>query len=125
MGRRLLPGLLAVAAAVADSRGSHGLAFDFLLAAVPFAAVAGLTAFARSLERRGDGLALLQALLWALGLTLLLLSCAVRSGATQLHALPPLAWSALLGALGVLALKSVLAAVPYLMAPSALRPAKP
>src|SRR3569623_332251 len=66
---------------------------------------------------------LLQALLWALALVLLLLSCAVRSPATQLHELPPLAWSALMGCLGVFGLKAVLAAWPYLGS-STLRPAK-
>ena len=124
MGRRLLPGLLAVLAAVADSRGSHGLAFDALIAAVPFAAVGALATFGRYLERREETLTLLQALLWALALVLLLLSCAVRSPATQLHELPPLAWSALMGCLGVFGLKAVLAAWPYLGS-STLRPAKP
>ena len=124
MGRRLLPGLLAVLAAVADSRGSHGLAFDALIAAVPFAAVGALTTFGRYLERRDESLTLAQAVLWAVALTLLLLSCAVRSPATQLHELPPLAWTALMGCLGVFGLKAVLAAWPYLGS-STLRPAKP
>jgi hypothetical protein len=120
----VFPGLLALLAAIADSHGSHGVAFDALLAAVPLTAVASLSAFGGFLERRHDTLALVQALLWALGLVLLLLSCAVRSPATQVHALPPLAWSALMGALGIFALKAVLAAVPYLGS-STLRPAKP
>jgi hypothetical protein len=111
-------------AAVADSRGSHGLAFDALIAAVPFTAVGALTTFGRYLERRDEGLTLAQAVLWGLALTLLLLSCAVRSPATQLHELPPLAWTALMGSLGIFALKAVLAAWPYLGS-STLRPAKP
>jgi hypothetical protein len=113
-----------VLAAAADSRGSHGLAFDALIAAVPFAAVAGLTSFGRYLERREDGLLLAQALLWTLALAFLLLSCAVRSPATEVHALPPLAWTALMGSLGVFGMKGVLAAWPYLGS-STLRPAKP
>ncbi len=45
VGRRALPAVLVVAAAFADARGAHGLAFDALLAAIPFAAVAALAAF--------------------------------------------------------------------------------
>ena len=50
MGRRALPGILAIVAAFADAHGSHGLAFDLLLAAIPFAAVAALISFGAYLE---------------------------------------------------------------------------
>ena len=123
MGRRALPALLAVIAALADGRGAHALAFDALLGAIPFAAVAGLAAFGSYLERRDDAASGLQALLWTLALTMLVLSCAARSPATQMHTLPPLAASALVGALAVFALKAVVAIAPY--ARLALRPAKP
>jgi hypothetical protein len=103
-----------VAAALADARGAHGLAFDALLAAIPFAAVSGLVAFGDYLERRDDAVAGFQALLWTLALALAVVSCAARSPETQTHTLPPLGASALAGCLAVLALKVCVAAVPYL-----------
>jgi hypothetical protein len=114
VGRRALPVLLAVAAAVADGRGSHGLAFDLLLGAIPFAAVSSLEAFGSYLEDRAHTVRALQALLWGLALVLLVLSCAARSPATETHALPPLGASALVGCLAVLAIKACVAIVPQL-----------
>ena len=90
MGRRVLPALLTVAAAFADAHGAHGLAFDALLGAIPFAAVSSLVAFGAYLDRREDAVAGLQALLWTLSLALLVLSCAARSPATISHQKP---WS--------------------------------
>ena len=110
-------------AAVADSRGSHALAFDALIAAVPCTAIAALGAFDAYLGDRERSFAGLQALLWGLALTMLVLSCAARSPATQMHTLPPLGASALAALLVVYALKVLLAIVPY--ARLALRPAKP
>jgi hypothetical protein len=115
--------MLVLAAALADGRGAHALAFDALLAAVPFAAVAGLVGFAAYLDDRADPVAGLQALLWALALTLLVLSCAARSPASHTHALPPLGASALVACLAVFGLKCLVFALPY--ARLALRPAKP
>ena len=66
--RRVLPGLLALAAFYADGRGSHGLAFDALLGAIPFAAVSALETFGTFLDARDDAVAGVQALLWALAL---------------------------------------------------------
>lgn len=123
MGRRALPALLALAAAFADGRGAHGLAFDALLAAVPFTAVAALVSFGAYLERRDDSVAGLQALLWGLALCLVVLSCAVRSPATEAGVVPPLGASALVACLAVFVLKLFVAAAPY--ARLALRPAKP
>jgi hypothetical protein len=120
----VLPVLLAVIAAVADARGAHGLAFDALLAAVPFTAVTALVCFGEYLEHRLGSLAALQSLLWAFALALLVLSCAARSPATQTHTLPPLGASALVACLGVFAIKLVLACAPYLRRLS-LHPAKP
>ncbi|HTR33390.1 MAG TPA: hypothetical protein VMH47_05905 [Gaiellaceae bacterium] len=125
MARRLLPGLLAIAAAIADSRGSHGLAFDALLAAVPFAAVAALESFGAYLDDRGEALRGLQALLWALALSLLVLSCAARSPATETHSLPALGWSALVACLGVFAVKACVATLPHLRRLALAQPAKP
>jgi hypothetical protein len=112
-----------VVAAVADSRGSHGLAFDALIAAVPCTAVAALSAFDEYLTDRKRPFVGLQALLWGLALTMLVLSCAARSPSTQMHTLPPLGASALAALLAVYAVKVFVALAPY--ARLALRPAKP
>jgi hypothetical protein len=123
MARRALPALLVVIAAIADGHGTYALAFDALLGAVPFTAVAGLVAFGEYLERGEDPIRGVQALLWALELGLLVLSCAARSSATGMHTLPPLGASALAACLAVFAIKASVAAAPY--ARLALRPAKP
>ena len=123
MGRRVLPALLTLAAAFADAHGAHGLAFDALLAAVPCTAVAALVAFGTHLEERATAFSGLQALLWALALALVVLSCAARSPATTGHAIPPLGASALAACLAVFMLKAFVSLAPY--ARLALRPAKP
>src|SRR5438552_18099859 len=97
-------------ATVADLRGAHGLAFEALLVAIPFTAVAALGAFSDYLERRGESLLGLHALLWGLTLALLVLSDAARSPAT--HGLPALGGSALAGCLAVLGLKAFLSVAP-------------
>ena len=123
MLRRALPVVLAAVAAVADSRGAYGVAWDVLLAAVPFTAVAALLSFGDYLEERERPLAGTQSLLWLAGLVLLITSCAVRSPVAQSHELPTLASSALTALLAVYVVKAVLALAPY--ARLALRPAKP
>lgn len=115
--------MLAVFAAVADSRGAYGLAWDVLLVAVPCTAVAGVAAFGDLIEDRDRPLVGTQCILWAVGLVLVVLSCAARSPAAQTHRLPALASSALTVCLVVFALKAVLVLAPY--ARGALRPAKP
>ena len=72
VGRRALPVLLVVIAAFADARGAHGLAFNALLGAIPFAAVSALTGFGEYLEHREDAVSGLQALLWTLASWLVL-----------------------------------------------------
>jgi hypothetical protein len=124
VGRRALPAVLVVIAAFADARGAHGLAFNALLGAIPFAAVSALVGFGEYLERREDAVAGLQALLWMLAVALLVLSCAARSPATETHALPPLGASALVGCLAVLAIKVCVAVAPQLRR-VALHTAKP
>ena len=121
--RRALPVVLAAAAAVADSRGAYGLASSLLLAAVPCTAVAALLSFGEYLEHRGGPIVGTQTLLWALGLALIVLSCAARSPTAQMHEVPALASSALTACLALYALKALLALAPY--ARLALRPAKP
>src|SRR4051794_36658674 len=117
--------MLALAAAIADRHGSHGPAFDALLGAVPFAAVAAITVFGDYLERRDDPLLALQSLLWGLALVLLVLSCAARSPAAETGTLPPLGWSALVACLGIFALKACLAVGPFVRRLALVRPAKP
>jgi hypothetical protein len=116
--------LFAALAAIADARGSHGLAFDALLCAVPFAAVSALAAFGGYLEEREDSVGGLQALLWTLALGLLVLSCAARSPVTEANVLPPLGASALVGCLVIFALKAAVALAPELRR-LVLHPAKP
>lgn len=122
VSRRVLPAILALAAAFADSRGSHGLAFDALIGAIPLAAVSALECFGGYLDDRTDGLRGFQALLWGLVVALLVLSCAARSPETG--SLPALGSSALVAALAVLALKGCVAFAPYLRNVLA-QPAKP
>jgi peptidoglycan/LPS O-acetylase OafA/YrhL len=124
VARRALPALLVLVADFADTRRGHGLAFDALLGAVPFAAVSALVGFGEYLEDREDSVAGLQALLWTLATSLLVLSCAARSPATETHALPPLGASALVGCLAVLAIKAFVAIAPQLRR-VALHTAKP
>ena len=121
--RRVLPALFAVLAAIADSRGAHGLAFDALLGAVPFTGVAALEAFGAYLDDRGGRLGGLQALLWLLALTLLVLSCAVALSRDAPAVGPAARRVGARRVLGVYALKVLLALAPY--ARLALRPAKP
>ena len=117
--------LLVLVAAVADGHGSHGLAFDALLAAVPFTAVSAIVTFGDHLERRNDPLLTMQALLWAIALALVVLSCAARSPASQTHTLPALGWSSLVACIAVFALKLCLGAAPYARRLVHVRPAKP
>jgi hypothetical protein len=124
VARRALPALLGLVAAFADVRGAHGLAFNALLGAVPFAAVSALVGFGEYLEHRENSVAGLQALLWTLAVGLLVLSCAARSPATETHALPSLGASALVGCLAVLAIKAFVAIAPQLRR-VALHTAKP
>jgi hypothetical protein len=123
--RRVLPGLLAIAAFYADVRGSHGLAFDTLLGAIPFAAVAALETFGTFLEARDDAVAGVQALLWALALSMLVLSCSSRSPATAAGTLPTLGASALAAALVVFAVKTCVAVGPLVRRVALVRAAKP
>jgi hypothetical protein len=123
--RRALPAVLAALAAYADGRGSHGLAFDALLGAIPFAAVAALESFGAFLDERADSLLGFQALLWTVALALLVLSCAARSPATQTDTLPTLGRSTLVACLCVFAANACVAAAPHLRRLALLRPAKP
>jgi hypothetical protein len=98
-----------LAAAGADAAGAHGLAFYALVAAVPAAAAAGLSALGRTIDHADDEIVLLQALLWGLMLVLLVLGCASRSHALDVGGVPQFAHSTLIAALGVVCVKAVLA----------------
>jgi hypothetical protein len=123
VGRRLFPAVLVVIAAIADGRGTHHFAFDALLCAVPFAAVAALDGFGAYLDARDDAVVALQALLWGVAVVLLVLSCGVRSGAVG--QVPQLAISATIACVGVFAIKFCVSAAPFLRRLATLRPAKP
>ena len=124
--------LLTIVAAVLDGHGSHGLARDALLAAVPFAAVAALLSFGEYIESREDAVIGLQALLWGAATTMAA-RCRRRRGGPA-RSRPPLrritidygtpGRSALVGCLGVFAVKATVAAVQQARR-LVLRPAKP
>ena len=123
MTRRLLPALLALAAVTADGHGSHGIARDLLLGAVPFASVSAIVAFGAALERRDDVIVAFRALCWVAIVALLVISCAMRSSA--LSGVPPLAVSSLFAALGVFVVMAVVTMAPHARRLSDFRPAKP
>ena len=113
MGRRVLPVFLAIVAAILDGHGSHGLARDALLAAVPFAAVAALLSFGEYLEAREDAVLGLQALLCGAAAT-----CSwsrAPRGRPRRPRTPCRPWgcSALVGCLAVFAVKASVAAVQH------------
>jgi hypothetical protein len=119
----VLPAVLVTIAAIADAHSAHRFALDALLAAVPFTAVAAITAFGGYLDRRDDAVVALQALLWALALVFLLVSCEARSSA--IDGVPPLAVSTLVACLALFAIKATVAVAPQVRRLAALRPAKP
>ena len=107
---------------IADSAGDHGLARNALLFALPFASVAALVRFGEALDSRARSTGI-QALCSGAIVTLLVLSCAVRSSAV--HGVPPLAVSSLVAVVGLFAVKGALSAVPHLRRLGSLSPAKP
>jgi hypothetical protein len=90
MARRALPALLALIALTADLAGAHGVAFAFVLAAIPAAFVLALECYGDALEARCGGV---RPLLAAGGVLLLVLSAALRSPAV-VGGVPRLAVSA-------------------------------
>jgi len=108
LGLRVLTAALVLLAAVADATASPQLAFYALLAAVPAAAACGLAVFDELLEDRGQAL---QALVWALVLTLVVVGAAARSPALLEGVVPALGASALAACLALLSLEGLLAAL--------------
>jgi len=122
MGRRALPVLLVALAASADAAGAHSLARDGVFAALPFASVAALVAFGEAIDTRAR-FGGLQSACYFVIVALLVLSCALRSGAV--HGVPPLAVSSLLGVLALFAFKGALVVAPHWRRLVVLSPAKP
>jgi hypothetical protein len=109
MARRALPALLALIALVADLSGAHGVAFAFVLVAIPAAFVLALECYGDALEARCGGV---RPLLAGGGVVLLVLSAALRSPAV-VGGVPHLAVSAVVLSLvlyGVALLGAVLPA---------------
>jgi hypothetical protein len=111
MARRWFPIGLALLAAGLDAGGSHHTAFYLLLAAVPAAAVAGLSSLgelvdARADDRAGAGL-FLPPVLSALAMLLLVSAAAIRAPALGDAVLPALAANALTASLCVLSLEAL------------------
>jgi hypothetical protein len=90
MARRALPALLALIALIADLSGAHGVAFGFVLVAIPAAFVLALECYGDALEARCGGV---RPLLAGGGVVLLVLSAALRSPAV-VGGVPRLAVSA-------------------------------
>lgn len=122
MGRRVLPALFVAIAVTADLQGSHSLAADALLAALPFAAVAALVTFGDYIDSPGAATGL-QSLSSGAIAVLLVVSCAVRNAAV--HGVPPLGISSLVAVACLFALKGALAGGPQVRRLSAFWPAKP
>jgi hypothetical protein len=95
MPRRFLPALLVLAALLADTSGSHGLALAFLLVGIPAGFMLALDCYGDALEAQCSGW--LPALA-GLSLFLLVLSAALRSPAV-VGGVPAAAISALVLAL--------------------------
>ena len=106
MARRALPVGLVVAAAAADGAGFHGIAFYFVLATVPAAAVAALDALGELLDETGSHL---HALLWAVVLALTVAGAAVRAPAIAQGTVPAVARSALVACLAIFCVQAIVA----------------
>ena len=108
VGLRVLTAALVLVAALADATGSPQLAFYALLAAVPAAAACGLSVFGELLEQDGR---IVQAFVWALVLTLVVVGAATRSPALLEGGVPVVGGTALTACLALLSLEGILAAV--------------
>lgn len=124
MTRRALPVALVLAAAVFDSLARPGFAFYALLAAVPLAAVAALTALGELLDgaqRAYDhGCAALQTVLWAAAVVLIVSATSARAGVLDGAPAASFARPALIACLGTLALESLVALFAHARQPVAL-----
>jgi hypothetical protein len=95
MGSRLLAPGLALGALLADAGGVHGLAFWFVLLALPAAAAAAFVGVSDALAGSGA----MRGIIATLALVLLVLGSAVRQGAPRGASVPALAVSSVVLAL--------------------------
>lgn len=112
MVARALPFVLALAVVGADAKGRHSLALALLLAAIPAAGAAALTAYGDALDGLCGGM---RPLVAALALLLLVTSAALRSPAV-VGGVPALALSAAVAAAGLYALQGTAAFVALVTA---------
>jgi hypothetical protein len=112
MARRALPVGLVLAAALADVRDLHVVAFYLLVAAVPAMAVSALSFFGDLVETpggaAGETAARLQALFAALALVLTVVAAAARGQSALESGVPALGISALVGCLAVFTLQGLI-----------------
>ena len=105
MSARVLPIVLVVGALLADAGGRHELAFTFLVASVPAAAISALSLFGRLVElpggERGLGGIRLETFLGGLGLLCVVVAAAARGQAPDATTLPALAGSAAVAAVAI------------------------
>jgi hypothetical protein len=122
MSRHVGPATLIVFAGLADAAGRSDLAFYALLAAVPIVAGAALAAYGDlvAAERPVPAPVSLQALLWGLGLVLVVASAAVRAPAFDSVA-PALGASTLTACLAIVGLQFAVAAAGELRSEGELR----
>jgi hypothetical protein len=130
MGRRVLPFVLVLAAAVADATGFRSPATYLLVAAIPAAAAAALTVFGELVQhsgRKGVALARTEAVLSALALAAVVVAAAARGAAVDGAGVPPLAVSALVACIGAFALQAFVTLLALLQvdAPPDRREARP
>jgi hypothetical protein len=112
---RVATAALVVGAGVADAAGSHAPAYYLLVAAVPAAAIAALTALGAILDRTAaEPTDRLLAVLSALVLPFLLLATAVRAPLVADVPPPAVAITGLVGCLAVLSLQAVVVAASIL-----------
>ena len=108
MPARVLPVLLVLGALAADALGRSDLSFVLLVAAVLAAAVSALSLFGRLVDVPGIGIRL-ETGLSALGLVCVVVAAAVRGQAPDTSALPALAASAAVAAIGIYAFQAIAA----------------
>jgi len=105
---RVLPVLLVLGALAADALDRSDLSFALLVASVLAAAVSALSLFGRLVDVPGIGI-WVETVLASLGLVCLVVAAAVRGQAPDTSTLPALAASAVLAALAVYGVQTLVA----------------
>jgi hypothetical protein len=113
MGRRVLPVVIVLLAALADGRGRHGLGTSLLVLAIPAAAASALTRFGELVQLPGRvrGVAAVRAdvALGVVALVAVVVAAAARGGMVEDAAVPPLAVSAVVASVTAFALQAFVA----------------